>query len=118
MTEYREPTLELGQLVGDGWLAPTTHVGQFGLVVKCEYPRKVLLVLPLLPDCTGSPRTYIPKLESVSVVPLTSSHTVLPEPFFVTPKIVMSQTLYTAELVEVLISAGQFVWLVLLLLLI
>ena len=48
VTEYREPAILFGQLPL-GWLTPTTHVGQFRLVVKCEVPRKLLLVEPLVP---------------------------------------------------------------------
>jgi hypothetical protein len=44
VTEYSEPTVTVaGQ---DDGLVPTTQVGQFGLVVKCEFPRKLLFVLP------------------------------------------------------------------------
>ena len=49
MTEYRDPTL--GHARPLTWVVPINHVGQFRLVVKCEYPRNVSLVLPELdPD--------------------------------------------------------------------
>ena len=46
MAEYKEPTFVF-VVFGHpavGWLLPTTQVGQFGLVVKCEFPRKAVLV--------------------------------------------------------------------------
>jgi len=75
VAEYREPTFEYPEpVVGHpvpGVLAPTNQVGQFRLVVKCEFPRKVLLVLfEAEPHCTGSPRMYMARLESLSVAPL------------------------------------------------